>query len=278
LGIARAQSFPPNHKNTLRICLCGSLKGGEIRYSDQTGWGKIVDFYMFACQGGMKMKRILVLAIVLSFLLVAMTVPAAATNGCDDCTTIQDGIITYSAGHYLAGEPLTVGYDIFGYNYQGHMFKGSYANVYLGAAGFPPYEGDDESYLAENPGAASHWAWPYREVQLVMKWNDAWLSNKDCDGDGKLDRHFGFTSYIGSGAWETNHMWGEDDGTVWTYFTKIVAAPADAVLVGGIWYTAGGTEIGPAIWGEFATIQEVETPGGLVYLSPASAGFGYYAP
>jgi len=37
---------------------------------------------------------------------------------------------------------------------------------------------------------------------------------------------------------------------------KIVAAPADATLVGGLWYAADGTEIGPAIWGEFATIQE----------------------
>ena len=66
--------------------------------------------------------------------------------------------------------------------------------------------GDDESYLDENPGAASHWAWPYRSIKLVMKWNDAWLSNMDRDDDGMLDRHYGFSSYIGSGAWETNHM------------------------------------------------------------------------
>ena len=70
-------------------------------------------------------------------------------------TTIKDGTLTYSAGHYLAGQPLKTGYDVFGYNYQVHMFNGSYANVYLGGAGFPPYEGDDESYLAENPGARS---------------------------------------------------------------------------------------------------------------------------
>ena len=92
-----------------------------------------------------------------------------------------------------------------------------------------------------------------------MKWNDAWLSNKDCDGDGKLDRHYDYPSYIGSGAWETNHQWGsyEEDGETynWNYFTKIVAAPADAYVDGGIWYTADGTEIGPVLWGEFATIQ-----------------------
>ena len=112
----------------------------------------------------------------------------------DDCTTIQEGVLTYSAGHYLEGEPLVVGFDPYGYNYQGHMFKGSYANAYLGGAGYPPYEGDDEAYLAENPGAETHWTWPYRNTQLLMKWNDAWLSNKDCDGDGKLDRHYGYPS------------------------------------------------------------------------------------
>ena len=83
---------------------------------------------------------------------------------------------------------MQVGYDIFGYDYQAHMFKGSYANVYLGGAGFPSYEGNDAAYLAENPSAAFHWAWPYRNIDLVRKWNDAWLSNKDCDSGGK----FGF--------------------------------------------------------------------------------------
>ncbi len=121
----------------------------------------------------------------------------------------------------------------------------------------------------------------------MMKWNDAWMSNKDCDGDGKLDRHYGFDSYIGSGAWLTNHQSGEDtrDGEVckWNYFVKIVAAPADAYGYEGNWYTADGVEIGPVIWGSFAIIQEVENDScaglhGLQYKSPASPGFGFYKP
>jgi hypothetical protein len=209
-----------------------------------------------------------------------------------DCTRIQDGVLTYSAGHYLAGEPLTIGYDIFGYNYQAHLFNGSYANAYLGRYGFPPYDGDDESYLAANPDAEYTWVWPYRDVCLNMKWNDAWLSNKDCDDDGALDRHYGFPGYIGSGAWLTNHQWGyNDDGTKWTYFVKIVAAPDDAYVVNFgteedpdlIWFTADDTEIGPVIWGSFAIIQQVindKVTGdhGLYYRSPASAGFGFYQP
>jgi hypothetical protein len=43
----------------------------------------------------------------------------------------------------------------------------------------------------------------------------------------------------------------------WTYFTKIVAAPSDASKVDGLWYDGSGDEIGPVIWGSFATIQQV---------------------
>ena len=231
------------------------------------------------------MKKILGLAVVL-ILLTALVMGTAgpAMAGKDGCTTIQDGVLTYSTGHYLEGQPLQIGYDPYGYNYQAHMFSGSYANVYLGGYGFPPYEGDDESYLAENPDAENTWYWPYRDIQLVMKWNDAWLSNKDCDGDGKLDRHYGHDSYIGSGAWETNHQWGSyegEDGKTykWNYFVKIIAVPSDATMVEGIWYTADGTEIGPVIWGSFAIIQRVYNDQGtgehgIEYLSPAGPGFG----
>jgi hypothetical protein len=230
-------------------------------------------------------KRIISLILMASMLsMVIPTVPVVAKQKKgEDVTSIQDGAITYSAGHYLYGTPLTLGFDPYGYNYQGHMFKGSYYNAYSGGAGYPPWLGDDETYLAENPDAEYHWAWPYREVKLTMKWNDAWLSNMDRDGDGALDRHYGFDTYIGSGAWETNHMWGEyPDGTKWNYFCKIVAVPSDAVLDGGVWYL-DGVEIGPVIWGEFATIFQVSNDPyldehGVLYDAPGPTGFGYYMP
>jgi hypothetical protein len=225
----------------------------------------------FAQSKEIAMKRVL-FVLVAAALLGVLVIPSGVMAG--KCTTIQSGALTYSAGHYLAGQPLEVGYDEYGYNYQSHLFKGSYANVYLGGYGFPPYEGDDEAYLAENPGATSHWAWPYRHIELLMKWNDAWLSNKDCDGDGKLDRHYGHDGYIGSGAWETNHMSGGQGKDHWTYFTKIVAVPEDATLQGEIWYAADGTEIGPEIWGAFATVQDVESGEGATYISPAGPGVG----
>ncbi|MFH0852214.1 MAG: hypothetical protein V1845_01230 [bacterium] len=208
------------------------------------------------------------------------------------CTTLKDGLITYSVGHYLAGQPITPGYDVFGYNYQAHSFIGSYANAYVGKDGLPPYNGDDASYLTQNPTAATKWYWPYRHDRVMMKWNDAWLSNMDCDGDGLLDRS---SPYIGSGAWLTNHNSGEytEAGIEcsWFDFVKIVAAPADAyegpptdAYYGEqTWYAADGTEIGPQIWEAFAVIQEVYNDPcagkkGLSIKSALSPGFGIYAP
>lgn len=213
------------------------------------------------------MKKLGLVLVVLALL----ALPSAANAV---CTTLKDGVLTYSTGHYLAGQPLKVGFDPYGYNYQAHLFNGSYANVYLGGYGFPPYEGDDAAYLAANPTVVNSWVWPYRDIQLGMKWNDAWLSNKDCDGDGKLDRNYGYPSYIGSGAWETNHMSGGGGEDQWTYFVKIVVAPADATKTDGGWCAADGTEIGPAIWGAFAIIQEVESGLGATYVSPAGPGVG----
>jgi hypothetical protein len=177
----------------------------------------------------------------------------------DDCATIQSGTLLTSDGQVIVP-----GYDQWGYNYQAHMFNGTYCDAYRDAS----------------------WCQAYRDIELLMKWNDAWMSNKDCDGDGLLDRHEGLPTYIGSGAWTTNHQSGtyeDDDGNEcrWSYFVKIVAAPADAYKLGGTWFDASGTEIGPVIWGEFAIVQQVDNDPcagthGVGYLSPIGPGFGKF--
>lgn len=154
--------------------------------------------------------------------LLLFTVGSVAKPNCD---TIPGGTILISNG-----EVITTGYDRFGYNYQAHMFNGRYCD-----------------YDRVIGGA-------YCDVNLVMKWNDAWISNKDCDGDGLLDRHYGSSSYIGSGAWCTNHQSGTyigDDGKQhkWTYFVKIVAKPT----IGYDCAAHGGEEI----WDSFCVIQSV---------------------
>ena len=203
------------------------------------------------------------LAIVLSCLALVFTfssqVMAGKGGNKSDCTTIQDGTLLTSDGRVIV-----TGYDEWGYNYQAHMFNGYYCDAYRDAA----------------------WCQPYKDIRLIMKWNDAWLSNKDCDGDGYLDRHYGFDSYIGSGAWLTNHQSGtyiDNDGKEcqWIYFVKIVAVPADAYEEDGTWYTAEGEEIGPVIWGQFAIVQQVSNDPcarehGVQYLSPVGPGFGKF--
>lgn len=122
---------------------------------------------------------IAVVAAFVAFNLASKPVMAAKST----CTTIQSGELLNSDGDII-----TTGYDEWGYNYQAKMFNGTFCGAYRDAA----------------------WctALPYEDISLMMKWNDAWLSNQDCDGDTKLDRHYGYPTYIGSGAWLTNHASG----------------------------------------------------------------------
>lgn len=181
---------------------------------------------------------------------------AVSNQGWAQCATIPDGNIVASTG-----EVVTLGYDEFGYNYQAHMYNGRLCD-------YDRVPGGEDCV-----------------IDLIMKWNDAWLSNKSCDGDNTLDRHFGSPSYLGSGAWLTNHQSGKVEDAKgrlrkWTYFIKIVAAPDDGYVQNGFWYTAGGMEIGLVIWGSFAIIQELlNDPSngihGNLYKSPQGPGLGH---
>ena len=211
----------------------------------------------------MKTGRLIVTAVMVCLLFAGLAFAK------DACTTIQSGELVTSYG-----EPITVGFNQWGYNYQARLFNGMYCDSYQGAA----------------------WCQEYSDVTLKMKWNDAWMSNKDCDGDLKLDRHFGYPTYKDSGAWLTNHQsWPVDveveneAGEIElvtvpmtaTYFCKIVAVRSSDVLTDGIYYTSDGLEIGPAIWGQFAIIQEEiddpSDPDALDYVSPAGPGLGKWA-
>jgi len=202
------------------------------------------------------MKTHLTGIVVFVLLFIVTGASAGGGDGDNNCARIQDGTLLTSDG-----SPIVPGFDSWGYNYQAHLFNGLFCDIYHDAA----------------------WCQPYRDIEVVMKWNDAWISNMDCDADGRLDRHYGYASYIGSGAWESVHQSGsyelDDRPCNWDDSTKIVAAPADASEQDGVWYSADGTEIGPVIWGEFAIIQEVTNDPcrglhGIQYLSPDHAGLG----
>ncbi len=196
----------------------------------------------------------------------AFAVPVMAKKD-KDYATIQDGTITD-----INDNVITTGYDKWGYNYQGHLFNGWYWNSQR-----PEVPWTEETLIAA--GKSTTW--------LVMKWNDAWLSNMDRDLDGKLDRHWGLESYRDSGAWCTNHQFGsyidENDGEEykWNYFVKIVSAPEDAHTSEGKWYLEDGTEMGTVIWTHHARILQIYNDQGTgehgVEYNPAGpTGFGYY--
>ncbi len=158
---------------------------------------------------------------------------------------IRDGTLVYPARHALAGQPMGPGPDPYGYDYLKHSFRGFFENRSFGATGLLPVERGN--------------------VTLNMLWNDAWLSNMDNDGDGRLDRHYGNGNYRGSGAWLTVHMEGEGTKGAWAYFMKVAAVPEEAILEEGMW-VVNGEAMGPAIWGCFAVIVEFSTsPRGYEY-------------
>lgn len=148
------------------------------------------------------------------------------------CASIAGGTI-----HTADGALITLGFDEWGYNYQARLFVGEYCDVQRGNGVC------DEAYEG---------------VALLMTWNEAWLSVRDCNGDGRLDRHLGDPSYIGSGARLTNHLMGsyELNGRTchWRQRFVIEAAPSDAERVDDTWYDADGNELGPVIWEEFVEI------------------------
>jgi len=221
-----------------------------------------------------KLRERTTATLLIAVFLISTMAFVAPTTAKKDFATIQDGTITYGRWNDPSDEIIPIGYDQWGYNYQAHMFYGFYEN----------------NLRPETPVTES-------DTMLIMKWSDTWLSNKDRDGDDKLDRGYPYPSEIidGSpvcrssaapGAWVTNHQFGSyigEDGKEykWNYFVKIAHPGDDAVLTAGVWYTADGTEIGTAIWGAYAiTLQIYNDQGtgehGVEYNPEGPTGLGCY--
>jgi hypothetical protein len=188
------------------------------------------------------MHRGLVFVALLALALSSTAFAAAGGGPTAGCATIKSGTILDSAGN-----PLSTGYDQYGYNYQAHVFNGTYDGV-------DRVLGNDNSDFADD--------------SLLMKWSDPWLANVDCNGDHKLDR--GLVNGVVNGTsmgWLTNQYNGDYDSDAngsqdahYTWFDKFV------------WVGAGG------IWGQFDIVQEVanDPAGGLngLQFKIGAPGFG----
>ena len=161
----------------------------------------------------------------LAFVSMAPSVTSTPPLMAAECAKIKDGTITASNG-----DPLKLGYDQYGYNYQARIFNGTYDSSDRVLDG--KYWGADVDYADDS---------------LVMKWSEDWLSNLDCTGDNKLDRGDNGTSM----GWTTNHVEGDyigldGDSHHYTYSVKIV-------YDGG---TACGAGQPTCLWGLYNSIQE----------------------
>ncbi|MFC1722118.1 hypothetical protein ACFL0C_00545 [Patescibacteria group bacterium] len=222
-------------------------------------------------------KKKILLYTVVAFMMVLVTAPVFAKK--DECTTIQSGELLSSGG-----DVLETGFDDWGYNYQARLFNGYYCDAYRDAT----------------------WCQPYKEDKLMMKWNDAWLSNKDCDNDDLLDRHLGYPSYIGSGAWLTNHQSGTYEmgtgewdvvgdwvislnfGGVYVHDLTVDTQMEDGTLTGSGGYQSGlppythpwtmtGTVDGDSIEMEWVYMAPAPNPGYTVWLTGNIDGSGNMA-
>ncbi len=170
-----------------------------------------------------------------------------------ECTTIQDGTILD-----LDGKTIQLGFNQTGYNYQAKTYSG-------------------EIFPATFPG------W-----HLKWRWNEAYLSTQDCNGDQLLDIANGQDSYRGTGAWTTTKwtkMYTDKDGNDCqvSQYSKYVAVPVDATLNGDFYYAADGSEIGQVVNSEgfedFARIQLIlndpcQGENGVDYKTPGPVGLG----
>lgn len=202
------------------------------------------------------MKRLIVSTIAMALLVFGSLSVTPVSQAQSQCAKIQSGLITDSQGTVI-----TPGFDKYGYNYQAHMFNGLYENFTRPA-------------VVATSG----------DVNLIMKWSDAWVSNQDCNGDFRLDR--GIPNPDGtwpalagqfSRGWLTNQMEGdyEEGGILYhfTYFVKIV-------YVGPV--TDPDPWAGARIWGTFAIIEEINNDPHAGYTGitrdflAKPAGFGFY--
>jgi hypothetical protein len=175
------------------------------------------------------MRTILVATAVV--LCACIAVPVQAQAPCPNPVKIQSGTLFDAAGN-----PITVGYDKYGYNYQAHIFNGLYENYSRPA-------------VVATDGTEN----------LVMKWSDDWLANVSCTTDGKLARGYDakaktFSAVGTSRGWVTNHFEGDYEGSDgemhhYTYFVKIA-------------YVGPAQDPDPwaatRIWGLYAIIEELQ--------------------
>ena len=178
------------------------------------------------------------------------------------------------------------GFDAYGYNWNAHHFNGYLVNAWVGDNINPlaeyyhwdPYTGDANAYLEKYPSVDNHFFWYFREMTVVMHWNDALISRESIYPE----------TWIDTEAWITfNYRMGEGESR-WSQFQKMIAVKESDTLIkdedgyGLYWENKDGEFIGYYyMWPGLALIQVVNTgatPPDMwpSFNSPMGPGLGKY--
>jgi hypothetical protein len=179
------------------------------------------------------------------------------------------------------GDTITEGFNLYGINYQWKFARKGVEEICQYTA--KVWEDDPEiTYEACIEAQRNE---KFQLIKQTEKWNNAWLSNKDCSGDEKLDRHYGFDSYLGSRAGQMvnirySYNNAENVQCKANIFWVIYAAPSNAHLDQdtGNWYVRnkefglGEYEVVPTFHGLAVVYRTVYDPCGEFpsedYISP----------
>lgn len=172
------------------------------------------------------------------------------------------------------------GFNEWGFNWKAHHYNGILINVFFSDTmfkdmpfyGMDPYMGDDEAYLAKYSYAEDLPFWFFRNVDLVMHWNEALISSDAVYPDTWFD----------SNAFITFHYSGGKGNDRWSQFQKMVAARSTDSFEDGKWYNSNGEEIGVASGYDDLILISVVNTGEIPpmfydeYANPVSSGIGKY--
>ena len=172
------------------------------------------------------------------------------------------------------------GFNEHGFNWNAHHFNGIMLNVFFSDTyfkdmpfyGMDPYTGDEAAYLEKYPFAKDLPFWFFRNVNLVMHWNEAMISREAVYPE----------FWLNSNAFITFHYSGGEGDSIWSQFQKMIAARDTDYFLDGKWYNINGEEIGIASGYFDLVLISVKNTGKIPimfydeYHNPFSSGLGKY--
>lgn len=167
------------------------------------------------------------------------------------------------------------GVDEWGWNWQAHQFVGTVFNAMIADYAYQdadfykwdPYQGDDGAYLSKYPEAESLPFWQYRNMKLVMHWNESLITSEGV-----------YQDWLDSDAWISFHYQLGSGKDKWSEFQKFVAVKStDTLKEDGWWYSEDDELIGLGWhYDHLAMVMYHDAGTPPMFISPMGPGYGKY--